>query len=70
MLVLPGQGVLTILLWFILMDLPGKYRFERWLVARPLVFKSINRLRHRAGGLRSFLRSNRGRPGRRQDGGA
>ncbi len=49
MLVLPGQGVLTILLGVILVDLPGKYRFERWIVARPLVLKSINRLRQRAG---------------------
>lgn len=49
MLVLPGQGVLTILLGFILVDLPGKYRFERWLVARPLVLRSVNRLRQRAG---------------------
>jgi hypothetical protein len=49
MLVLPGQGVLTMLLGFILVDLPGKYRFERWLIARPLVLRSINRFRQRAG---------------------
>ena len=49
MLVLPGQGLLTMLLGFILVDLPGKYRFERWLVARPLVLKTINLLRRRAG---------------------
>ncbi|MBE0558808.1 MAG: hypothetical protein IH628_16395 [Proteobacteria bacterium] len=49
MLVLPGQGILTMLLGFILVDIPGKYRFERWLVARPLVLRSINRLRRRTG---------------------
>ena len=49
MLVLPGQGILTMLLGFILVDLPGKYRLERWLVARPLVLKTINLLRRRAG---------------------
>lgn len=49
MLVLPGQGLLTMLLGFILVDLPGKYRFERWLVARPLVLRTINALRRRAG---------------------
>lgn len=49
MLVLPGQGILTMLLGFILVDLPGKYRFERWLIARPLVLRSINLLRRRAG---------------------
>lgn len=49
MLLLPGQGVLTMLLGFIMVDLPGKYRFEQWLVARPLVLRSINMLRRRAG---------------------
>jgi hypothetical protein len=49
MLVLPGQGMLTILLGCVLADLPGKYRLERWIVAQPPVLKSINRLRQRAG---------------------
>jgi hypothetical protein len=49
MLVLPGQGMLTILFGVILVDLPGKYRLERWIVARPPVFRSINWLRQRAG---------------------
>ena len=49
MLVLPGQGMLTILLGIVLMDVPGKYRLERWIVARPPVFRSINWLRLRAG---------------------
>ncbi len=49
MLVLPGQGILTMLLGFILVDLPGKYRFERWLGTRPLVLRALNRLRQRAG---------------------
>jgi hypothetical protein len=49
MLVLPGQGLLTMLLGMILVDLPGKYRFERWIVLRPPVFRSINWLRRRAG---------------------
>lgn len=49
MLVLPGQGLMTMLLGFILVDLPGKYRFERWLVARPPLLRSINWLRQRAG---------------------
>ena len=49
MLVLPGQGMLTILLGIILVDLPGKYRLERWLVARHPVLRSINWLRRRAG---------------------
>ncbi|MHB8908856.1 MAG: hypothetical protein ACYDAA_08275 [Syntrophales bacterium] len=51
MLVLPGQGMVTILLGIILVDLPGKYRLERWLVTRRPVFRSINWLRQRAGRL-------------------
>lgn len=49
MLVLPGQGILTILIGMTLLDFPGKFRFERWLVSRPLVWKSINQLRRKAG---------------------
>ncbi|HLV68448.1 MAG TPA: PGPGW domain-containing protein [Polyangiaceae bacterium] len=48
-LVLPGQGVLTILVGVFFLDFPGKRRFERWLIARPPVFRAINALRHRAG---------------------
>ncbi|WP_290653275.1 PGPGW domain-containing protein [Aquisalimonas sp.] len=49
MLVLPGQGVLTILVGMSLLNFPGKYRLERWLVSRPAVFRSINWLRRRYG---------------------
>ncbi len=49
MLVLPGQGVLTILIGVILADFPGKDRMEKWLVGRGAVIKSINWLRKRAG---------------------
>lgn len=47
MLVLPGQGLLTILLALILLDFPGKRGFERWLVNRPSVLRSLNVLRVR-----------------------
>lgn len=49
MLVLPGQGLLTLLVGFVLVDLPGKYRLERWLVTRPRIASGINWLRLRAG---------------------
>lgn len=49
MLVLPGQGILTMLLGLMLLDIPGKYRFERWLVRQPGVWNSIAWLRRRAG---------------------
>jgi UPF0716 family protein affecting phage T7 exclusion len=48
MLVLPGQGLLTMLIGFFLLEFPGKYRLEQWLVSRPRVLKSINWLRKRA----------------------
>jgi hypothetical protein len=49
MLLLPGQGLLTVLIGLICVDFPGKRRFERWLVSRPAVARGINRLRRRAG---------------------
>jgi hypothetical protein len=49
MLVLPGQGVLTILAGVMLLDFPGKYRLERWLVSRAPVRRAIDALRARAG---------------------
>lgn len=49
MLVLPGQGLLTILIGLILSDFPGKFRFERWFACRRSVFRAINWLRQRAG---------------------
>jgi len=49
MLVLPGQGLLTIFVGIMLLNFPGKYRLERWLASRPPVLRSINWLRRRAG---------------------
>jgi len=49
MLVLPGQGILTILAGIMLLDFPGKFRFLRWIVGRPQVLRTLNWLRRRAG---------------------
>ncbi|MBN1558650.1 hypothetical protein JW998_00255 [candidate division KSB1 bacterium] len=49
MLVLPGQGLLTMFIGLMLIDFPGKFRFERWFVTREPVHQSINWLRYRAG---------------------
>lgn len=49
MLVLPGQGLLTILAAFILLDLPGKRRFEIYLVRKPQILAALNWLRKRRG---------------------
>jgi hypothetical protein len=43
----PGQGMLTILLGIMLLDFPGKLRLEYWLVSRPRILQTINKLRHR-----------------------
>jgi hypothetical protein len=45
----PGPGVLTILAGLALLDLPGKRRLERWIVAQPPVFNSLNKLRAKYG---------------------
>ena len=49
MLVLPGQGILTILVGLMLIDLPGKFAFERRMVSNRRVFMALNWLRARAG---------------------
>lgn len=47
MLVLPGQGLLTILIGLLLVEFPGKYPLERRLIARPRVFRTLNRFRQK-----------------------
>jgi hypothetical protein len=49
MLVLPGQGLLTILAALSLMDFRGKRRLECRLMLHPRVFAAINRFRLRSG---------------------
>jgi hypothetical protein len=49
MLVLPGQGLLTILVALLLIDFPAKHRIQRRLLLRPGVLRSVNHLRRRAG---------------------
>jgi hypothetical protein len=45
----PGQGILTILLGLMLLDLPGKRAWEQKLVKRPKVLQTINQLRGKFG---------------------
>ena len=47
MLVLPGQGLLTLAAGLMIMNYPGKYALERWLITRPYVLPAINKLRGR-----------------------
>ena len=49
MLVLPGQGLLTILIGLLMLDIPGKRKVERRLVCRPAILKVLNRLREKRG---------------------
>lgn len=49
MLVTPGQGLLTLLIGLLLINFPGKYRLECWLVSRPGVMTALNWLRQRHG---------------------
>jgi hypothetical protein len=48
MLVLPGQGVLTILAGIALIDFPGRHRVVQWIVAREPVMNALNWVRRRA----------------------
>jgi hypothetical protein len=45
----PGQGILTILLGVIMLDIPGKRPLEARLIKRPNVLSAVNRLRARFG---------------------
>jgi hypothetical protein len=49
MLVLPGQGVLTILVGLGILDIPFKHRLVTRLLSNPKVHGAIDRLRHKAG---------------------
>jgi hypothetical protein len=49
MLVLPGQGLMTLFIGITLLDLPGKYRVERRIASYRPVLHSINWLRQRSG---------------------
>jgi hypothetical protein len=48
MLVLPGQGLISILAGLFLLQFPGKRRVELWLLRLPGVLRAINSLRARA----------------------
>ena len=47
MFVLPGQGILTALVGIAVMQFPGKYKLERWLISRNGVLPAVNWLRRK-----------------------
>ena len=42
MLILPGQGLLTIFVGLMLSDYPGKFKLERRIIKTHLILKTIN----------------------------
>ncbi len=60
MLVAPGQGLITIFVGLLVMDFPGKYRLERWLISRRHVHQGVNWLRRKAGRPPIILPNRRG----------
>jgi hypothetical protein len=49
MFVLPGQGIITLLIGISLLDFPGKRAVERAIVRQPVVHWIIDRIRTKAG---------------------
>jgi hypothetical protein len=49
MLILPGQGLLTILLGVMLVDFPGKRRLELLIIRRPSIRRVVGWIRRRTG---------------------
>lgn len=49
MLVLPGQGLLTIMIGLAIMQFPGKFELEKWVITRKGVLTATNWLRQRGG---------------------
>ena len=48
MLVLPGQGLFTILMGLILSNYPGKYTIEKKFISIPSILKTVNWLRKKS----------------------
>ena len=49
MLVLPGQGVATILVGLLMMDFPRKKELQRRILSMPAILRTVNALRTRTG---------------------
>ena len=48
MLVLPGQGILTIMIALGIMSFPGKFALEKWLISRKGVLQAVNWIRQKS----------------------
>jgi hypothetical protein len=47
MLMLPGQGILTMVIGVSLIDFPGKQKLQRQLIGQAAVLRTINRIRRK-----------------------
>ena len=45
MLFTPGQGLLSILFGLMIMNYPGKYQLECWIIHKPVIFHAVNNMR-------------------------
>jgi len=48
LLILPGQGLLTIIIGLLLIDYPGKFRLEQKIISIPSIFRGLNWFRAKA----------------------
>jgi len=48
MIVLPGQGLITIITGLLLIDYPGKFQLEQKIVSMPSVLRALNWIRIKA----------------------
>ncbi|UOG93217.1 MAG: PGPGW domain-containing protein [Candidatus Thiothrix sulfatifontis] len=48
MLILPGQGLLTMMIGLGIMNFPGKFELEKWIVTRKGVLQALNWIRRKA----------------------
>jgi len=49
MLFTPGQGLLSILFGLMIMNYPGKYKLECWIIRKPLISRTLNYMRAKQG---------------------
>lgn len=49
LLLLPGQGLLTIFVGLLLLEFPGKRALELQIVKRPAILRMLNRMREKRG---------------------
>lgn len=48
MLVLPGQGLITIIIGLGIMNFPGKFELEKWIITRKGVLQALNWIRRKS----------------------